>query len=503
MVVVAGALEAPMWFALPPEVHSILLTAGPGPGPLLAAAEAWRALAAEYTDTATELEGLLAATAGSSWVGPSAAQFVAAHQPFLYWLGQSSTVATATATAHETTAAGYASALASMPTLAELAANHAVHGVLIGTNFFGINTIPIAVNEADYTRMWIQAATIMSAYEAVSEESLTATPPTSPAPQIVNGAANAAADIQDPTKLIIQALANLLGNLGNMAMQSLPGPLGNFAAQAFGLGVAFVNGPIFKFFSYLVLDPIIYFGPWSPLFSPVLFNYVTTLIATNPLFMAPAAAAAQAAAAAALASGVQPAAIGGLAPIAASFISGLQTVPATTGFILAGNSAAAPPTTSANASGTVTIAPPASGMGALGFFTVGAGPDGEGFNPTSKITAGATFATGVGAAPVETSAYTGQFRTRRAANLRQHGRQFRFEYIDDDPADNAGMRPESPMAEDTTGSGAGSGSLGFAGTVPKSAAAQAQGLARLGRGEFGEAPQEPMLPGTWECLASG
>src|SRR6202795_942699 len=146
MAVVAGALVAPVWFAFPPEVHSPLLTPGPGPGPLLAAAEAWRTLATEYTDTATELEGLIAATAGSSWVGPSGAQFVAAHQPFLYWLGQSSTVATATATAHETTAAGYASALASMPTLAELAANPAVHGVLVGTNFFGINTIPIAVN---------------------------------------------------------------------------------------------------------------------------------------------------------------------------------------------------------------------------------------------------------------------------------------------------------------------------------------------------------------------
>ena len=108
-------------------------------------------LAAEYTDTATELKSMLAATAANSWVGPSGAQFVAAHQPFLYWLGVRSTVATATATAHETTTAGYATALASMPTLAELAANHAVHGVLIGTNFFGINTIPIAVNEADYT----------------------------------------------------------------------------------------------------------------------------------------------------------------------------------------------------------------------------------------------------------------------------------------------------------------------------------------------------------------
>lgn len=71
---------------LPPEVNSARMYAGPGSGPMLAAAMAWDELAATLHSTADSYQAEITALSSGPWVGPSAAAMIAAITPYLTWM---------------------------------------------------------------------------------------------------------------------------------------------------------------------------------------------------------------------------------------------------------------------------------------------------------------------------------------------------------------------------------------------------------------------------------
>ncbi|AKN17374.1 hypothetical protein B586_13590 [Mycobacterium haemophilum DSM 44634] len=173
------------WMAFPPEMQSAMLNFGAGVGPMLNSASHNSQLAIQYAEAASQVEALLGEVRSGGWQGQAAEAFVAAYLPFLAWLIKAAADSMEVADQQEVVAAAYEAAVDAMPTEVELAANQVMRGVLKATNFFGVNTIPIAINEADYVRMWVQAATTMAAYEATSRVALASTPQTSPPPLIL------------------------------------------------------------------------------------------------------------------------------------------------------------------------------------------------------------------------------------------------------------------------------------------------------------------------------
>ena len=511
-------MTAPIWIAFPPEVHSTMLSSGPGPAPLLAAATAWSSLSAEYATAASELSGLLGAAQAGAWDGPSADQYVAAHVPYQAWLLEGAAKSTAAATLHETAATAYTAALAAMPTLGELAANHAVHGALVATNFFGINTIPIAVNEADYARMWVQAATTMTTYQAVSESALAAVPVTTPAPTIVvpggevqaaatdtaSGAPPATSWQDQLAKALSDFTQNVLWPLGKeiypdgWPIPAVPfaNAVSSFFMQIPGMSPALATAlGWFIFHSLMLVWPLVQAAQLGVMIAPVMIAAVSAATAAGV-----AAVVAGAVSATAVAPPVS-------VPLATAPPAPMGTTPAPTPTMSAGTPAHA---SSATVSSVTPSVATASGGG-----PVGGGP-GVGFGPglTDGVGAGmADIQYAVGLAglsssssassrarrksreealddaeePAATEASAAErlrFRRRRGAEAKDHA--YRYEYMD------LGS-DESILLSD-----AGAGPLGFAGAATKPDAARAAGLATLTRDGLSEGPAVPMMPSTWD-----
>ncbi|OBF51252.1 hypothetical protein A5756_19855 [Mycobacterium sp. 852002-53434_SCH5985345] len=177
--------------SLPPEVNSGLMYAGPGAGPMLAAAAGWDALAAELESTAGGYAAELAGLTGQAWSGPSSLLMTAAATPYVEWLSTAAAQAAQTAAQAYAAAAAYEAAFAMTVPPPVIAANRVQLLALIATNFFGQNAPAIAATEAQYMQMWVQDATAMYGYAAASETASTLTPFDEP-PQTTNPAAQGA-----------------------------------------------------------------------------------------------------------------------------------------------------------------------------------------------------------------------------------------------------------------------------------------------------------------------
>ncbi|MGH3553754.1 MAG: PPE family protein [Mycobacterium sp.] len=166
--------------ALPPEINSARIYSGPGSAPMLTAAAAWNALAAELRSTATSYQAVTSGLTSEGWRGSAATSMAAAAAPYGVWMN--ATAAQAEQTANQATAAAgaYETALAATVPPPVIAANRAQLMSLIATNVLGQNTPAIAATEVQYGEMWAQDAVAMYGYAGSSAAASRVTPFSAP-----------------------------------------------------------------------------------------------------------------------------------------------------------------------------------------------------------------------------------------------------------------------------------------------------------------------------------
>ncbi len=174
--------------ALPPEINSGRMYAGPGAGSMLAAAAAWDGLAAELQSAASSYRSAISVLTSGPWLGPSSTAMAGAAALYSAWMSATAGQAELAATQAKAAAGAYAAAFAATVSPPEIAANRAQLITLLETNIFGQNTPSIAATEAEYGEMWAQDAAAMYGYAATSAATTAQVKPFTAAPQTTNQA---------------------------------------------------------------------------------------------------------------------------------------------------------------------------------------------------------------------------------------------------------------------------------------------------------------------------
>ncbi|CQD19935.1 PPE family protein [Mycobacterium lentiflavum] len=221
--------------ALPPEITSTLVWSGPGSAPLMAAATAYANLAAEVSTTATSWESIISLLTTEAWTGGGSAAAATAAQPIVTYLTDTATALEQASSAAASSAAAFEAAHAGVVNPALVFTNRAEFtAALAGLPF----TLPqVTELEMEYSEMWVQDATAMSAYQAASDAAAGMLQPVTPLASTVDPAVQAAdapvqaADLAAPQALQALDLSSLTDALqlpftSNNLLQSIDGFLG-------------------------------------------------------------------------------------------------------------------------------------------------------------------------------------------------------------------------------------------------------------------------------------
>lgn len=295
--------------ALPPEINSGRMYAGPGAASLVAASSAWNALAAELSSAAAEYHALVTALTTEEWQGVASLAMAEAVAPYIAWMTAAAAQAEQAANSATMAAAAYETAFSAMVPPPMIAANRTQLTSLVSTNIFGQNNASIAATEAQYGEMWAQDAATMYGYAGSSATASQMVPFASP-PQTISPAASAESKLAQ----VVSGTPHVLRNLtsATSAVTHANGPLGWLKEAVSGAG----NLP--KWLQTLITDMpdiagLFYDFTGLPYFGLGMLSSVAT--AANGMGLVGAVAAAPAAIAADVAGG-------GLAASAAGFFGG-------------------------------------------------------------------------------------------------------------------------------------------------------------------------------------
>lgn len=219
----------------PPEITSAKIYAGPGSGPLLAAASAYDALAAQLNSFATGYFSVIADLQGEGWAGKASAAMAAAATPYAEWATVTASQLERAAGQARAAAASYEQVRIAVVSPVVVTANRARLASLAAANVFGQNTPQIAAAEFEYAEMWAQDSLAMFGY-ASTAATATQLPPfhqppptTNPAGGVAQAAAVAgsagstgASNSQTFLSQLLTALPQQLGGLATGQAAALP-----------------------------------------------------------------------------------------------------------------------------------------------------------------------------------------------------------------------------------------------------------------------------------------